>query len=148
LKAIVMDFAPVCKTTQEFIAEWNLRKSISTLPGDFTKDDFPTDADVMIMASNLPQYNQDVLESIFKRGFQALLPGGEFHLVGETLDDDKCGPLGPALWGLSEVLNGSGGRSHSEGEVISYLEKAGFVNVAAYPFVPGSISRITGYKPN
>jgi len=146
LKAVVMDFASVCKVTEEFIAEWHLRRSISTLPGDFTKDAFPVDADVMIMASNLPQYNQDVLESIFQRAFQALLPGGEFHLVGETLDDDKTGPLGPALWGLHEVLNNSRGRSHSEKEVIGYLEKAGFKNVTVNAFVPGSISRITGFK--
>ena len=146
LKATVMDFEPVCKIARGFISEWKLQDSISTLAGDFTRDDFPADADVMIMASNLPQYNQDVLESIFQKAYQALLPGGEFHLVGETLDNEKTGPLGPALWGLHEVLFGSEGRSHSEKEVISYLEGAGFTNVAAHSFIPGSLSRITGYK--
>lgn len=146
LTATVMDFEPVCKIARGFIADWNLEDSISTLSGDFTKDDFPADADVMIMASNLPQYNQDVLESIFLRANQALLPGGEFHLVGETLDNEKTGPLGPALWGLHEVIFGSHGRSHSEQEVISYLEKAGFENVTAHSFIPGSLSRISGQK--
>ncbi len=146
LKAVILDFEPVCKMAEEFIAQWNLQNSISTLPGDFTSDPLPDGADVMIMASNLPQYNSDVLLKVFKNAYEVLLPGGEFHLVGETLDNEKQGPLGPALWGLHEALFESEGRSHSESEVIDYLEKSGFTDVAVHTFIPGSLSRITGHK--
>ena len=100
----------------------------------------------MIMASNLPQYDGDALLEVLTKAYQALLPAGEFHLVGETLDDEKKGPLGPALWGLHEALFESRGRSHSEEEVVGYLENAGFVEVQVHSFVPGSLSRITGRK--
>jgi SAM-dependent methyltransferase len=147
LKAIVLDFEPVCKITQEFIAQWGLQEQISTHPGDFTSDPLPEGADVMIMASNLPQYSEDVLVSVLRKAHAALRSGGEYHVIGETLDNEKCGPLGPALWGIHEALFGSEGRSHTEGEVRGYLEAAGFVDVQVHPFVPGSLTRITARKP-
>jgi hypothetical protein len=146
LKAIVLDFEPVCKVTREFISQWGMEDQISTHPGDFTSDPLPHGADVMIMASNLPQYNEAVLEGVLLKAYEALLPGGEFHVVGETLNNDKSGPLGPALWGIHEALFGSEGRAHSEKEVIGYMEKAGFVDAQVHPFVPGSLTRITGRK--
>ena len=147
LKAIVMDFEPVTKIASEFIAQWGQQDKISTLPGDFTSDPFPRGPDVIIQASNLPQYNQAGLESVMRTGFEALVPGGEYHVVGETVSDKKDGALGPAMWGLHEALFGSLGRAHSEKEVIAYLENSGFVNVEVHEFIPGSLTRITGYKP-
>jgi ubiquinone/menaquinone biosynthesis C-methylase UbiE len=146
LKAIVFDFAPVCNVAREFIAQWGMQDRISTHRGDFTSDAFPSGGDVMIMASNLPQYDGKMLERVFRKAYRALRRGGELHVVGETLDDEKRGPLGPALWGIHEALFGSRGRAHSEGEVTGYLERAGFVEVQVHPFVPGSLTRITGKK--
>jgi SAM-dependent methyltransferase len=147
LKAIVMDFEPVTRITREIAAQWGLEEKISTLAGDFTADPFPQGVDVIIQASNLPQYNGKGLESVMKKGFDALVPGGEYHIVGETVTDEKDGTLGPALWGLHEALFGSLGRAHSEGEVISYLRNAGFEEISVNEFIPGSLTRITGYKP-
>jgi SAM-dependent methyltransferase len=147
LAAIVMDFEPVVKIASEFIAQWGLQDKISTLAGDFTADPFPQGPDVIIQASNLPQYNQAGLENVMRKGFEALVPGGEYHVVGETVSAEKDRGLGPALWGLHEALFGSLGRAHSEKEVITYLQKAGFIDVEVNEFIPGSLTRITGYKP-
>ncbi len=147
LRAVVFDLEPTCRVADEFIAEWALSDKITTHPGDFTKDPFPSDADIMIQASNLPQYSAERLTELFTKGFEAMKPGGEYHLVGEALDEKKGGPLGPSLWGIAEVFAGSEGRSHSEKEVQDYLETAGFTDVTINPFIPGSLSRITGFKP-
>jgi len=147
LNAIVFDFEPVCIAAKEFIAKWNLSDKISTHPGDFTCDPLPLGADVMIMASNLPQYKEKIIATVLQKAFNALKSGGEFHIVGETLNDDKTGPIGPALWGLHEALFESEGRAHSEKEVAGYLNHAGFINITVNPFVPGSLTRITAEKP-
>lgn len=147
LKAMVLDFEPVCRMAQTFIAQWHMEDKISTHPADFTRDPFPLGADCMILASNLPQYNEAMLIRIFQKAFQALEPGGEFHLIGETLWDDKTGPLGPSLWGIHEALFGSQGRSHSEEEVLAYLTAAGFIKAAVHPFIPGSLTRVSAHKP-
>jgi hypothetical protein len=69
------------------------------------------------------------------------------HLVGETLHDDRKGPLSAALWGLNEVVYGSTGKAHTEADVKGYLAAAGFADVAVHPFVPGVLTRVTGRKP-
>ena len=147
LTAIVLDLPPVAVVAGEYIAANGAGDRVSTLPGDFTRTAFPQGVDVVVMASNLPQYEPDLIRLVVGKAFEALVPGGEMHLVGETLHDDRRGPLSAALWGLNEAVYGSTGLAHTEGEVKGYLQGAGFVDVAVHPFVPGVLSRVAGRKP-
>jgi len=147
LKAIVLDLPPVAVVAQEYIAANDAADRVTAMPGDFTKTDFPKGADVVVMASNLPQYEPDLIRLVVAKAFAAMAPGGEMHLIGETLHDDRRGPLSAALWGLNEAIQGSTGVAHTEGEVTGYLRDAGFTQVTVHPFVPGVLSRVTGRKP-
>ena len=147
LKAVVLDLPPVTVVAKEYIAANKAGDRVSTLPGDFTETPFPTGVDVVVMASNLPQYEPKLIKLVVGKAFAALVPGGEMHLIGETLHDDRKGPLSAALWGLNEAVQGSTGLAHTESDVKGYLEGAGFVDVKVNPFVPGVLSRVTGRKP-
>ncbi len=147
LKAIVLDLPPVTVVADEYIAANGASERVSTLPGDFTRTAFPPEVDVVVMASNLPQYEPALIQLVVDKAFAALVPGGEMHLIGETLHDDRRGPLSAALWGLNEAVYGSTGVAHTEGEVKGYLAAAGFVDLGVHPFVPGVLSRVTGRKP-
>lgn len=147
LRAIVFDLPPVAVVAREYIARHGVSDRVSAMAGDFTSDDFPQGIDVVVMASNLPQYSAALIELVIRKAFAALAPGGEMHLVGEALDDDRSGPLNPALWGLAEALSGSTGVAHSEAECVAMFARAGFVDVAVHQFVPGILSRIAGRKP-
>ncbi|MDE0944885.1 MAG: methyltransferase [Alphaproteobacteria bacterium] len=146
MTAVVLDLPSVAVVAREFIAEHNVQDRVTAEPCDFTADALPTDTDVAIMASNLPIYSREIIAGVVSRVYDALLPGGEFHLIGEILDDDRCGPIAPALWGLSEAVSGSTGLAHSEGDVVGYLTKAGFSDVETNEFIPGTLTRITGFK--
>ena len=132
---------------REYVRENGVADAVTASVCDFTADPLPTDADVAVMASNLPQYSWPIIAAVVRRVFDALLPGGEFHLIGEMLDTDGCGPLAPALWGLSEAVNRSTGLAHSETDCIGYLEAAGFERVTASEFIPQTLTRVTGFKP-
>ena len=147
LKAIVLDLPPVAVVAKEYIAANDAADRVSALPGDFTRTDFPQGVDVVVMASNLPQYEPALIRLVVGKAFAALVPGGEMHLIGETLHDDRRGPLSAALWGLNEAVQGSTGVAHTEGEVKGYLQEAGFAGVTVHPFVPGVLSRVAGRKP-
>lgn len=146
LEAIVFDLPSMAVIAGEFIEQHGLSDRIQVQPGDFTKDEFPRNVDVVIMASNLPQYNHEIIQGVVNKAFDALLPGGEMHLIGETLNDDGDGNISPAMWGMSEAISGSTGIAHSESEVAGYLRSAGFADVAVNEFIPGSLSRVVGYK--
>ena len=147
LRAIVFDLPPVTVVAREFIAKHGLSDRIDTVAGNFVEDDVPTGADVITMASNLPQYNAEFIRAVVAKAFAALEPGGEMHLLGELLWTDRTGPVGPALWGVAEAFAGSTGVAHSETDVVGYFEAAGFADVGVHEFVPGSLSRVTGRKP-
>ena len=81
-----------------------------------------------------------------QRVHDALLPGGEFHLIGEMINDAGDGPLAPALWGLSEAVSRSTGLAHSETDCQGYLADAGFTGITVNEFIPQTLTRITGVK--
>ena len=80
IRAEVLDLAPVVTVTREYLEESGVADRVSAKACDFTTDALPTDADVAIMASNLPQYGRDIIAGVVSRVHDALLPGGEFHL--------------------------------------------------------------------
>ena len=146
ITAVVLDLPSVVVVAREFIAENGVADRVTAEACDFTADDLPRDADVAIMASNLPIYSREIIAGVVRRVHDALLDGGEFHLVGEILDDDRRGPIAPALWGLSEAVSGSTGLAHSQADVISYFVDAGFSDVTVTEFIPGTLTRITEHK--
>ncbi|MEZ5595606.1 MAG: methyltransferase [Pseudomonadales bacterium] len=147
LRGEVLDLPSVVVVTREFVAQHDLGDRLTASVCDFTADPLPRDADVAIMASNLPQYDRDIIARVVARVFEALLPGGEFHLIGECIDADGRGPLAPALWGLSEAVNDSSGLAHSTADCEGYLAAAGFQRITVNEFIPQTLTRISGVKP-
>ena len=147
LHAVVFDLPPVVEVAREFIASHGLSGRISAVGGDFTADPLPAGADVVIMASNLPQYSREIIQRVVRKAWEALEPGGEMHLIGEMLDSERMGPPDPALWGLAEAVYGSTGLAHSVTECVGYLEAAGFTGVSARDFIPSVLTRVTGTRP-
>ena len=150
LEAIVLDLEPVTVVTAEYLAEHGVADRVATHAADFVNDPLPAGCDVAVMASNLPIYSAENIAKVVRKTFEVLEPGGEMHLIGETLNPDGIGPIDAALWGMAEVnygASGSGGRAHSVTECIGYFEAAGFVDVTNVEFVPHTLTRTTGRKP-
>ena len=145
LKATVFDLPPVIEVTKEYLAECGVDDRVSTCAGDFTSDELPS-ADIIVMASNLPLYDEGVIQLVIGRAHDALLPGGEMHLVGEMLLDDHTGPADAAMWGLGEALNNSGGKAHTISQCTGYFKSAGFTGVTDNVFIEGTLHRVTGTK--
>lgn len=146
LRAIVFDFADVCRVTDELIEGAGLSDRIETHAGDFTRDPFPEGADVVMLNGNLTQYGPEDARAIFKKAFDILPSGGVMHIIAENLGDDKTGPPIPAMWSIHEALLGSRGRAHSDAEVCGYMEQAGFERVEVVEFVRNVLTRVTGHK--
>ena len=147
LRAIVFDFADVCRITDELIEDAGLNDRITTHSGDFTRDPFPEGADVVMLNGNLTQYGPEQARDIIAKAFRVLPSGGVMHIIAENLNDEKTGPPIAATWSIHEALLGSRGRAHSNAEVRSYMEDAGFTHVEAVEFVHNILQRVTGHKP-
>jgi len=147
LRATVLDLPPVVIATQEYIHDAGVEDRVKTVGSDFTQGEFPSPVDVVVMASNLPIYNGEVIGGVVARAFRALESGGEMHLIGEMLDDDRRGPVDAAMWGMNELVCGSEGRAHTRSECQGYFLSAGFIDVEVTDFVAGTLVRCVGKKP-
>lgn len=147
LSAVVFDLPPVAVVCREYLETAGVTDRVDAVGGDFTADPLPAGCDVAVMASNLPIYDEPTIGLVVAKAFEALDPGGEFHLVGEMMQDNGVGPLDATLWGMQEILYGSGGKAHTRAQVRGYLEAAGFVGVTDDDFVPGVLVRVSGHKP-
>lgn len=146
IRAVVLELPAVCEVAREFIEKSGFADRIESLPCDFTRDPFPADCDVAIMASNLPMYSREMIAGVIAKAQRALLPGGQMHLLGEMTNDERSGPWGPAYWGLGQAVGDTLGLAHSEGDVLGYFRAAGFKDVGVHEFIAGSLSRVTGTK--
>ena len=146
IRGVVLDLAVVCEVTRAFLAENGVADRVVAQPCNFTRDPFPADCDVALMASNLPMYGREMIAAVIKKAHDALLPGGEMHLMGEMTNAERTGPWGPAYWGLGQAISHSQGLAHSEGDVIGYFTAAGFRDVQVVEFIPGALSRVVGRK--
>ena len=146
IRAVVLDLPVVCEVARDFIAANGVADRVEAQACNFTRDPFPADCDVAIMASNLPMYGRDMIASVIRKAHDALLPGGQMHLIGEMTNDQRTGPWGPAYWGLGQAVSDSLGLAHSEADVIGYFRAAGFIDVGLHDFIPGSLGRVTGTK--
>ncbi len=146
LQATVLDLPPVVVATEEYIADAGVGDRVTTVGADFTQGEFPSPVDVVVMASNLPIYNSEVIGAVVARAFRALEPGGEMHLIGEMLDNDRKGPVDAAMWGMNELVCGSEGRAHTRSECEEYFRSAGFSDIEVTDFVPGTLARCFGRK--
>jgi SAM-dependent methyltransferase len=146
IRGIVFDLPPVVEVTREYVAKNGQSDRVTTVAGDFTADPLPPGADVVFLNGNGTIYGPDTMRAVIAKAHDAMVPGGEMHIIFEMLDDDRTGPVNAALFGLYEALMGSKGKAHSAADVAGYMRAAGFVNVSVHDFLGKYIRRVAGEK--
>jgi len=147
IRAIVLDLPPVVEVAREFIARNGVADRVEARACDFTKDQFPSGADVAVMASNQSLYGAEFIRRVVHKTFDALAPGGEMHFIGHLLNADRTGPAEPAQWALGQAITRGTGHAHAVSDVRGYFEAAGFVNVWDGDFLPNMLEWVRGTKP-
>jgi precorrin-6B methylase 2 len=147
LKAVVLDLPPVVEVAREFIAANGVADQVEAQVCDFTKDPFPSGADVAIMASNQSLYGGEYIRSVVQKAFEALEPGGEMHLIAHLLNAERTGPAEPAQWALGQAISHSTGHAHSVADIRRYFEDAGFTDIWDGDFLPNMLEWVRGTKP-
>ncbi len=147
LTAVVLDLPPVVEVAREFIAHNGVADRVTAEVCDFTADPLPRGADVVLMNSNLPVYDEEIIRAVIRKAFDALEPGGRMFLCGETIRDDWQGPLIPAMCGVMGITSGSRAWAHTTSDVVRYFRDAGFTDVAADEFIPDILTRVRGTRP-
>lgn len=123
LRATVFDVPQTIAITREMIAQHGMAERIGVREGSWETDDFGRGYDAALM-SNVLHGPASKAPMILQKAYAAIEPGGLLAVQEFVLNDEKTGPLVPALF---NVMVGA----YSRAELTAEIEKAGFGDVRA-----------------
>ena len=119
LKAVVFDLPEAISIANEIIAKEQMQDKVSTQEGSWEIDSFGEGYDVVLL-SNVLHGPGSKAEKKLKKAYDSLLSGGLLAVQDFLLNDEKTGPLIPALF---NIMVGS----YSRCELLGLIKEAGFV---------------------
>jgi|UniRef100_A0A7C5AMM6 hypothetical protein len=125
LKATVFDLPGPITIAQENIRRHGLEERITTLAGNFLKDDIGSGYDFIWISQILHSHTEEQCRLIIQKSVAALNPGGQVAVQEFFLNDDGTSPLEAALFSVHMLAVTPGGRSYTYREVADMLVQAG-----------------------
>jgi len=131
MTATVFDLPTTRVFAERTIARFGLTDRIDFKAGSYVHDtvDFERTYDVAWLSHNLHGEGPEEAEKVVAHAMSALKPGGLVFIHEFILNNDKTGPLFPALFSINMLIGTPGGRAYSEQELVTILEKNGAVDV-------------------
>ena len=120
LKAVVFDLPETIAIANEVIARQGMQDRVATRAGSWETDTFGEDNDVVLL-SNILHGPGSKAEMKLRKAYDSMVDGGLLLIQDFLLNDEKTGPLIPALF---NVMVGT----YSCCELLSLIKGAGFVH--------------------
>jgi ubiquinone/menaquinone biosynthesis C-methylase UbiE len=133
LKAMVFDVPAVCTIAGERIKFYKVAKKIKVIEGDFIADEIPSGADVALISTALDGYDEPECRKVLKKVFTSLKPQGVLMVNEMILNEERTGPLFPAIFSLELMIERNTGDSRTEEEICRWMKETGFVNIKSKP---------------
>jgi 3-hydroxy-5-methyl-1-naphthoate 3-O-methyltransferase len=125
LKATIVEQPRVCETAKEYVGN---NERIDFLPGSYYDVEFPKHDVALfgqIFHSNSAEQNMTLLQKVFDN----IEIGGTLIITEFLLNEDKTGPLFPALFSLNMLKETGEGRAYTFSEISTWLNEIGFKDV-------------------
>jgi predicted O-methyltransferase YrrM len=131
LEVTIVDRPEACRYAEDVISANGLADRVRTVASDFLRP-LPADVgtfDAVLLGGVLADWDAQQRTAILRNAWQSLEPDG-LLLVSETLlDDDKAGPMLPAMLSLM-MLVAMRGQNFTGPEVVAMLHEAGFTDIS------------------
>jgi 3-hydroxy-5-methyl-1-naphthoate 3-O-methyltransferase len=126
LKASVFDLPNTCSVADQYIHEADASEKVSCLEGDFFKDELPKGYDVFLLSQIMHSWSVKENKILLKKIYDSLPENGVLIINEFLLNEEKTGPLHPALFSLNMLVQSDGGSAYTESEIKGMLEEVGF----------------------
>ncbi len=120
LQAIVFDLPETIAIAQKVIADQAMQDRVTSRQGSWDTDDFGQGNDVVLLSNILHGPNSNAQMKLAKAS-NSMTAGGLLVVQEFLLDDDKTGPMIPALF---NIMVGA----YSTAELLEEIAQAGFIN--------------------
>ncbi len=129
LQATIFDLPEVIEIAKERLKDSEYLDRISFVAGDFYKDPLPDGHDLAFVSAIIHQNSPEQNEELFRKVFEALVPGGRVVIRDYVMDESKASPPSGAIFAVNMLVNTPGGNTYTFMEIKDMLENAGFINV-------------------
>jgi len=125
LHVVIFDRPGVIPAARDYIAQYDAADRVCVMSGDYTKDDFGKDYDIIFEACSFGG-NASETQALLNKVSSALRENGLFIRLTFSLDNDKKGPLEPLLWDLkNNLVSGRGWALMTQAEIFEQLSESG-----------------------
>jgi SAM-dependent methyltransferase len=136
LEAVVFDLPTTRPFAEQTITRFKMGHRVKFQEGDFLEDPVQGTFDVAWLSHILHGEGPDAARRIIEKAVSALSPGSLIIIHEFILDDDRSGPVSPALFSLNMLLATSSGQSYTQSEIAEMLAAAGVRNIRRLPLDP------------
>ncbi len=129
LTAVVFDLPTTRPFAEKTISRFGMSDRIRFQAGSFPEDTIEGTFDVAWLSHILHGEGPEDCRKIIQKAVSALDPGGMIMIHEFILNDEKTGPLFPALFSLNMLINTPSGQAYSEKELCDMLKDEGVKNI-------------------
>ncbi len=127
--ADVFDLPKVLLLTRTYVQQEGLAAEVGLVPGNYLQDSLGEGYDLVFMSAVIHSNPPDDIRMLFGKAARALKPGGQLVVQEFLIDEDRAGPLQPALFALNMLVGTPSGDTYTESEVREWMTEAGFGGV-------------------
>ncbi len=106
------------------------KKSIKYMGGDFLQDDIGKDYDLILISQILHMFSERINMDLIRKCRKALSKNGRIVIHEFFINEDRTSPVYSSLFAINMLVNTSGGRTYSPGEISKWFRRAGFKKVS------------------
>jgi predicted O-methyltransferase YrrM len=132
LRATIFDLPTTEPIARQIVEAYGLQERIDFVGGDYLNDPLPR-GDVVWLSQVLHGESQLRAERLLARAMESLPAGGLLCVQEFMLDDERSGPVHPALFALTMLLETNEGQTYTAGEISAMMIKAGARSVHPLP---------------
>ena len=130
LDVSLFDLPETMKIARKVAKQSGLKKnSITYMGGDFLQDDIGKDYDLILISQILHMFPDRVNMDLIRKCKKALSKNGRIVIHEFMINEDRTSPVYSSLFAINMLVNTSGGRTYSPGEMSTWFRKAGFKKV-------------------
>lgn len=145
IKAVVFDLPPVIPIAGEIIRRHGMEKKVKTMAGDYHKNDYGKDYDLILMSHILHSNGEKPCRALIRRAYRALAPGGQIVIHEFAVDESRTRPPMAAFFALHMLVNTERGGTYTPSEMAGWLKAAGCRRTRVKK-VPGDTTLVIGWK--
>jgi SAM-dependent methyltransferase len=147
LQADVLELAGVADVAEQILEETGAADRVHMRRGDYHDSDFGSGYDVVLMSGMFHRETAGNCRRLIGKARDCLEPGGLLIVNDVFTDEDGTTPEFSALFGITMMLTAPDGCVHADADVVRWMGREGFLDVAVRPFPPPMPHRVvTGVR--